>query len=472
MKKVLLIAFYFNQTNEIASKRLRGLAKYLPQFGWETIVIVPRLNDEVKNKGKYGFKIIETDYEDMLDKWLNKFKINSKKTSNNSNINNELDNAFDYDEKVLNEKIRPPQEIFNGLVPKVISLAGELFAYPDGMKYWYKPAIDASRKIIKKDEEIERIISSSWPVTSHIIAKDLKKQFNIPWIADLRDLWNMNPYISHNFIRSYFEKRLELNTFANVDALTTTTELAALNLKKLHPTAKIYPVLSGFDLEDFIDIENSYGFKRKDQNSSHENNLNSYGFEKKNQNNVLTFTYAGSLYGGKRDPSLLFKGISQLKEEGQIDISKIALDFYGDSENLEEIAMEYNIREILNIHGPIPHKEVLMRQKESQVLLLISWNNEKEKMFIPGKFYEYLAIKRPILSIGYKDGSLKDLIMQTNVGYHVSTLDQTKNALMKLYNEFNLNKTINYTANKTVNSYSMVTTAKKFGRILDSLAND
>ena len=43
MKKVILIAFYFNQVNEIASKRLRALAKYLPKFGWEPIVIVPDL---------------------------------------------------------------------------------------------------------------------------------------------------------------------------------------------------------------------------------------------------------------------------------------------------------------------------------------------------------------------------------------------------------------------------------------------
>ncbi|WP_225369701.1 hypothetical protein [Methanobrevibacter arboriphilus] len=29
---------------------------------------------------------------------------------------------------------------------------------------------------------------------------------------------------------------------------------------------------------------------------------------------------------------------------------------------------------------------------------------------MPGKIYEYLAAKRPVLSIGYKEGSLKDLI--------------------------------------------------------------
>ncbi|WP_225369698.1 hypothetical protein [Methanobrevibacter arboriphilus] len=93
MKKVLLIAFYFNQTNEIASKRLRGLAKYLPQFGWEPIVIVPKSNLEYENsfensfeshlKNSFknsNFKVIETDYEYMTDRWVNKFKNKTNKT--------------------------------------------------------------------------------------------------------------------------------------------------------------------------------------------------------------------------------------------------------------------------------------------------------------------------------------------------------------------------------------------------------
>ena len=31
-------------------------------------------------------------------------------------------------------------------------------------------------------------------------------------------------------------------------------------------------------------------------------------------------------------------------------------------------------------------------------------------MFIPGKIYEYFALKKPVLSIGYKEGSLKVVI--------------------------------------------------------------
>lgn len=467
MKKVLLIAFYFNQTNAIASKRLRGIAKYLPQFGWEPIVIVPKSNinygnsfensfeSSLKNSFKNSnFKVIETDYEYMTDRWFNKFK-NKKNTKNDTKLKskNEIEevneNNINDKNKIISknnpeETSKLASKTTSKAISKAISIAGEIFAYPDGMKYWYEPAIKVSKEAIEVNN-IEAMISSSWPVTSHIIAKDLKKKYNLKWIADLRDLWNLNPYVKHTFIRNYFEKKLEIETFEYADVLTTTTELASKKLKELHPQKKICTVMSGYDIED---ITNNNTPKNQEK---------------------LNFTYAGSLYGGKRNPKLLFKGISELIHEDKINPLLLSLDFYGDNFGLKETAEEYGIEDLVNIHGTIPHEEVLKKQKESQALLLLSWNNKKEEMFLPGKIYEYLAAKRPVLSIGYREGSLKDLIEKTEIGYHVSTLEETKNSIMKFYNNFNENKILRYNGNSEVNKYSIISTAQKFGNILDSI---
>lgn len=467
MKKVLLIAFYFNQTNAIASKRLRGIANYLPQFGWEPIVIVPKSNinygnsfensfeSSLKNSFKNSnFKVIETDYEYMTDRWFNKFK-NKKNTKNDTKLKskNEIEevneNNINDQNKIISknnpeETSKLASKTTSKAISKAISIAGEIFAYPDGMKYWYEPAIKVSKEAIEVNN-IEAMISSSWPVTSHRIAKDLKKKYNLKWIADLRDLWNLNPYVKHTFIRNYFEKKLEIETFEYADVLTTTTELASKKLKELHPQKKICTVMSGYDIED---ITNNNTPKNQEK---------------------LNFTYAGSLYGGKRNPKLLFKGISELIHEDKINPLLLSLDFYGDNFGLKETAEEYGIEDLVNIHGTIPHEEVLKKQKESQALLLLSWNNKKEEMFLPGKIYEYLAAKRPVLSIGYREGSLKDLIEKTEIGYHVSTLEETKNSIMKFYNNFNENKILRYNGNSEVNKYSIISTAQKFGSILDSI---
>lgn len=120
--------------------------------------------------------------------------------------------------------------------------------------------------------------------------------------------------------------------------------------------------------------------------------------------------YAGSLYNGKRDPSILFDTINQLINEKRIEKDKIIIDFYGDETNLLELSQKYNIQDNVKIHGRITQNEVLQHQMNSDVLLLISWINESEKMFIPGKIYDCIGCKKPVLSIGYEEGSLKDLI--------------------------------------------------------------
>ncbi len=417
MDKVIFISFYYNHENEIASKRLQGIAKYLPKNGWQPVVIVPKTQNETVNFK--GVRVIETEYEDMLSKFLPKSKVN--KTS-----------------LKITSQSQP-----NKLVSKAISIAGEIFAYPDGMKHWAKPAFNACCEIIES-EDIKGIISSSFPITAHTIAHDLKEKYDIPWIADLRDLWNLNPYVNHTFIRNYFEKRLELQTFENVDILTTTTPLAKKTLQSLHPTKKIVSIVSGYDPQDFKDLKQT---KKSDK---------------------LTLMYAGSLYNGKRNPSILFEAVSQLIEENKIDSDKITIDFYGDTANLEELSKKYNIESIVSIHGKVSHDEVLQNQMNSDVLLLISWMNEKEKMFIPGKVYEYMGSKKPILSIGYKEGSLKELIEKTNIGYHISSLEDNKKAIYDYYLKY-INNELKYTGNEFADEYSMENTAKNFSKLLEEL---
>ena len=286
MKKLIYIAFNYNHDTGIASKRLRGVSKYLPEFGWQPIVIVPRTSNETVEMD--NVRVVETDYQDMISRFVPK--------SNNTGRKREVSS----------------QEQTNKFISKSISIAGEIFAYPDSMKYWKKPAIEAASEIVE-NENIDAILSTSSPVTSHIIAHDLKEKYDIPWVADLRDLWNLNPYINHNFIRKHFEKRLEMKTFKNVDALTTTTEMARQTLQTIHPDKKIVSVVSGFDPDDFEKTTQTENSER------------------------LTLIYAGSLYNGKRDPSILFDAIGQLIRENKMDPDKIIIDFYGKDTNLKEL---------------------------------------------------------------------------------------------------------------------------------------
>lgn len=449
MKNLLLISFYFNQKNEIASKRLRSLSKHLPKYGWNPIVITPHFDNIDTNFNKTELKnieIIETEYVDMLDKYKSLLNFNkSKKINDNSLKSNNTNSSNDTNTKTKTKtsttNVKP-----NPFIQKAIHLAGEIFAYPDGMKYWYKPGFEASKKIIK-ERKIEAILSSSWPISCHTIAKDLSEKYNIPWIGDLRDLWNKNPYVNHNFIRRHFEYKLELKTFKNVSALTVTTPLTKEILSTIHPDKKIYTIENGYEKSEFENIEPVRKTKGK-----------------------LNITYAGKLYEGKRDPQILFEAIEKLSNNNLIDKNKIELNFYGDSGNILEIGEKYNIKDIIKVHGFIDHSDVLKEEKSSDILLLISWNDPNERIFIPGKVFEYMALKKPVISIGYKEGCLKDIIDQTNIGFHTDNLKSCMEGLLKYYNEFIENDyKLEYNGNVEVNNYTTENMALKFAKILDGL---
>ena len=417
MKKVLYIAFNYNHDTGIASKRIRGITKYLPSLGWQPIVIVPRTSNQTVEMD--NVRVVETDYQDMISRFMPK--------SNNTGRKREVSGT----------------DQSNKLVSKGLSIAGELFAYPDSMKYWKEPAVEAASKIIE-NERIDAILSTSSPVTAHLIAHELKEKYGIPWVADLRDLWNLNPYINHNFIRKRFEKRLEMKTFENVDALVTTTELAKETLKTIHPDKKITSIVSGFDPKDFEKTKQTRSTER------------------------LTMIYAGSLYSGKRDPSILFDAISQLIDENKIESDGITIDFYGDDTNLAELSQKYEITNNVNIHGRTTQDKVLQHQMNSDVLLLISWMDESEKMFIPGKIYDCIGCRKPILSIGYREGSLKDLIEKTDIGHHVSNVEECKKAIYDYYTKYNKNE-LKYGGNEFAEEYSLENTAKNFSKILEEI---
>ena len=239
------------------------------------------------------------------------------------------------------------------------------------------------------------------------------------------------------------------------------------------------PILSGYDEDDLklleeLSAENDKVDSQLDDNLVSDLNDDVSEFNDKSDSELscsdkLKFIYAGSLYGGKRNPENLFKAILQLEDENKLDSSNISIEFYGDDTHLKEMASKYGLLDIVKIGGKIAHEEVLKRQLNSDVLLLISWNNEKEKMFIPGKIYEYFALRKPVMSIGYKEGALKDLIEETKVGYHVSDLESTKEVLMKFYNEFIENGTVEFNSSIDIEDYSMENMARKFADLLNDL---
>ena len=127
---------------------------------------------------------------------------------------------------------------------------------------------------------------------------------------------------------------------------------------------------------------------------------------------VFTFCYTGILYEFS-DFTPLLQALKQLSQQGKIDLAKVKLNYAGkDFGNLQAIARNMGMEDILLNHGYVSRAEALRLQSISDVFLVLSWNRHDSQGVMPGKFYEGIRAKKPILSLvsGDEAGSELNLI--------------------------------------------------------------
>ncbi len=60
--------------------------------------------------------------------------------------------------------------------------------FPDSKIGWVKQAVKVGR-VLAENKKYDLILSTSPPISTHLIGKKLSKEFSIPYIADFRDYW-------------------------------------------------------------------------------------------------------------------------------------------------------------------------------------------------------------------------------------------------------------------------------------------
>lgn len=424
MKKVLIITYYFPPRPAIASVRLGGLAKYLPELGWEPVILTATLPGIPDKR----FQVAQTFYPgDITARLKKKLRLRP--------------------DKGFQEQIRVPLAIREGkrsATSKVSEFIKGAIAYPDDQKGWYPFAVEMGNGLLRKGD-FDALISSSSPETVHLIASQLKKEHRLPWIADLRDLWTQNHYYLYGLLRKWFEKKLEVRTLVRADALVTVSKPLADTLSTLHYGKSVFAIPNGFDPDE----------------------LGSAPLTKE-----FTITYTGQLYQGKRDPVLLLKALHRLIAEGMIDPNAVKIRFFGPTQYwLEQEIKSHKLEGIVEQHGMASREVALARQRESQILLLLNWNDPQEQGVYTGKVFEYIAAQRPILAIGGPGGVVKELLEETNAGIHTSRLEDLQRMLLEYYEEYKSTGQVSYNGDKEkIQKYNHREMAKKFAQVLDEVS--
>lgn len=419
MKKVLIIVY-----TSPAAARIVGLVKYLPEFNWEPVILTA-------TTGKYTnlpARIVVIPHQETLGLLGHLIELELEK-----DVRQQIKKRFG----IISQK---------SVLEPFLALGGEIVTYPYPNKKW-KPSVLKAAKALFQTEKIDAVISSAPPVVSHIICSELKAERKIPWLADLRDLWSQNHNYSYGPVRRLVDRRLELRTLSKADALVTVSQLWADTLRILHKRKTVYSITHGFDPETV----NTPPAKLTGK---------------------FTITYTGTIYTGKQEPSKFFVALKSLIYDGTIDPRDIDVRFYGPREEwLAKEIEEHQLSSVIKQYGIIPHHTAVEKQRESQLLLLLDWDDSQEKGVYTGKIFEYLGARRPILATGgSRDNVVARLLNETKAGMHAPAAEDIKNALEEQYREYKLKGEVVYKGEESeINKYSHREMARKFSEVLDQL---
>ena len=376
MKNILIITYYWPPSGGAGVQRWLKFSKYLPEFGYKPIILTV---DE--KQASYA----QLDYSLLLE--INPdLQIYKTKTFE----------PYDLYRKLSNKKEIPYGGFTN---QKKITLfeklsrfiRGNLFV-PDPRKGWNRYALKKALELIRT-KQIELVITSGPPHSTHLIGKKLKERTGIKWITDFRDPWTDIYYyksLYHSGLATRFDQFLEKTVLTNADKIITVSEeVEKLLLKKIPDSSgKIAVIPNGYDETDFENVAAV-------------------------QNEFFTITYIGTISMNYRIDQFI-EAVSLLPGEVK---EQLKIRFVGNvPDEIINLFNQKNLGSMVEVLGYIPHQQAISQMAGASILLLAIPDSPDNKGIVTGKFFEYLATQKPILAIGPLGGDVDIMVQKCKAG--------------------------------------------------------
>lgn len=490
--KVLVITYYWPPSGGSGVQRWLKTSKYLPQYGWEPVIYTP-LNPDVNSVDESLLKDVSPDLEVIKRKIVEPYGFYKVLTGKKKGELLQANLITGGGESVSGGR----SVSANGTGKKKSgSLAERISRYiranwfiPDPRIWWIRPSVKFLSKYICQSnapiaeqnegssekrnrnedaweknaggccqEKIAAIISTGPPHSMHLIARQLHRDLNIPWIADFRDPWTNIFYFKHlglsaKSLRKH--KALERSVLEEADKIVVVSnqmkkefihsfsckEASERGLKEEGSLdgggcldGKIVVIPNGYDPDDF-DAEKNTELAAAEKDVARMTSSWNDVVEKRITGKVADGEDDGKKMDGMAEDGRKFvvahtglmpesanpdkfwkvlgdmiKSDRELKEKllvvtmGQTDgIVKKDIDENGLSDNFKDL-------------GYVPHAQSVAWQKRADILLLPLRKEEESKAILTGKFFEYLAAGKPILAFGPTDGDLADILKKISAG--------------------------------------------------------
>ena len=403
-QNVLLISYWFPPAGGSSVQRMLKFAKYLPENGWHTSVLTVKepaiyyMDEDLEKEIPPDVHVYRTPYVDPTEVYKSLRKVIKPRSARSA-------------ASTPSGGTRLPELHRSGFEGMLKSIAQKVLI-PDGTVTWVPFAVRKGLEVIKRDK-IDIVLTSAPPYSVHLIGWWLAKLTKVPWVADYRDLWGASdPFTPVSRFRQRVNAAIERRILKTATEVVTATPTLNLKIPAKDPSVpkeKFHLIVNGFDPDDFKDIE------RREPDGKF----------------TIVFT------GGVTPPGTartFFTALSELPPHVKDDLQ---VTFFGGLYDADrECITELDLGDCVKTEPFISRGEVLERQANSHVLLLLI--NPLWVESLPGKLFEYIANRRPILALIPPEGDAAELLRASNAGIIVpwADVEEAKSQILSLYAKY------------------------------------
>ncbi len=402
LKRLLIITYYWPPTGGSGVQRWVKFSKYLPEFGWQPVVYTPE-NPEQLARDESLLKDIPACAEVIKTHISEPYAIYRRLTGGKAG---QEVNPVNAQRKSWKQRLS-------------LWIRGNCFI-PDPRVGWVRPSVRFLKKYLR-EHPVDAVVTTGPPQSVHLIGLRLKKELGLRWIADFRDPWTEMFYYKHLGLSAAADRRhrrLEQAVLDGADKVISVSPPVAADFQARTKTPVVL-ITNGFDESDFQAEESGSGsahaepFTRTGSGVSEAQPDSGAGAAA-----VPPFRLVHTgLFAADGNPLNLWDALAercaadadfrarlQIRLAGKVDAAITdAIRARGLGDNLVEL-------------GYLPHDETVREQRAADILLLPLRREPEYAKVLPGKIFEYLAARRPVLGIGQEDGAAASVLRDAAAG--------------------------------------------------------
>ncbi len=412
--------------------------KHLRNYGWQASILT------VKNPHRVA------EDQDLLSEVPKKCKVYRAYSLEPTKLEDRIYRSICVTPKKKNLQLAGAKNLLKRLFLSPLNALVHNWLYiPDAKIGWLPFALFKALKLIKRGS-FDVVYTTSSPHTCQLVGLLIKLLTQNPWVVDLRDNWvvgyaELYKYRLRVRIEEYLLKRILLKA----DMVITMCEGNAKDLIEkfnLKDGSKYHAITNGYDQDDWDRLRNILDLC---------------------EDNRFVLTHVGTLYA--KTSGEFFPALSELlKEKEELEeVLRVNLVGYVGDEDLALIRKE-GLEKNVRLLGFQVHSEAIKSMVNSDVLLLFLGEIKTSQQQFPGKFFEYLLARRPILTLG-KEGEISEALDRSRAGLlvHPRDKDKIKGAIYDLFvrkkrGELNISPDLEY-----IKRFDYKNLTFRFAQVLD-----